>query len=193
MSTSDPTEHTPDPDGTPAPATTSSIVYVQAPSILDRVRANRVGAFAVGLGISILVGLLLSILVPGKPNVLALMLLGTFVAAAAGFTVRYLTHSRGMKTQGIAFVAAAIGVHIMGVTGMVNGAGLGQIGGLLGAGKPGFGDAFLIALALPAVSTGVVISGFVAAIIAGWGKREDDHDHHHHDCHDHDHEGHHHH
>lgn len=197
MSTSDSTDPTPEPGGSPDAATTSSIVYVQAPSVLDRVRANRVGAFAVSLGVSILVGLLLSILVPSKPNVLALMLLGTFVAAAAGFTVRYLTHSRGMRTQAIAFVAAAIGVHIMGVTGSINGAGLGQIGGLLGAGKPGFDDAFLVALALPAVSTGVVISGFVAAIIAGWGKRVEGEGHHHHEGHDHDHdhdhEGHHHH
>jgi len=198
MTNSESTEPTPQPAqgsgsaGTPDAATTGSIVYVQAPSILDRVRANRMGAFTVGLAVSLLVGLLLSTLVPSKANVLALLLLGTLVAAAAGFTVRYLTHCRGMKTQAIAFVVAVLGVHIMAVTGSVNGAGLGQIGGLLAAGSPGFGDALLIALALPAVSTGAVIAGFVAAIIAGWGKRHSEHDeHHHHDGHDH--EGHHHH
>lgn len=186
MPNSEDTEPTPD-----VPAA-GSIVYVQAPSVLGRVRANRVGAFAVGLAVSLLVGLLLSTLVPSKPNVLALLLLGTLVAAAAGFTVRYLTHCRGLKTQATAFVVAVLGVHVMAVTGSVSGAGLGQIGGFIGVGSPSFGDALLVSLAVPAASTGAVIAGLVAAIIAGWGKRNPDHDeHHHHDGHDH--EGHHHH
>ena len=63
---------------------------------------------------------------------------------------------------------------------------LGDVGGLLSsvlAGAKGVGgglgwdDAVMSALATPAISTGAILCGLVAAIIAGWGVRESDHVH----------------
>ncbi len=158
----------PTPEPTPEP-----VVHAVAmpPSVLDRVRANRMGPLAVALGVAVATGLLLSTLVPTDPNVLALGILGALVSAAVGFVVRYLSLSHGWRTQAIALVATVLGVHIMATTGMVNGAGGGTIGGLVTLPNPDFGDALLMALALPAVSSGAILAGLTAAIIAGWSAR----------------------
>ncbi|WP_084124306.1 hypothetical protein [Demequina sp. NBRC 110054] len=141
-------------------------------SILDRWRQNRMGALAAGLIVAVAVGLLLSVLVPSDPNLLAYVLLGLLVTAAVGATVRYLSPERGLLDQAAAFVAAALGVHLMIVTGAVNSAGSGLLEDVLGVSGPGFDDALMAALGLPMVSTGVLLSGVVAAIIVGWGPRE---------------------
>jgi hypothetical protein len=156
-----------------APAETT-VVYVAAPSYLDRVRGNRMGPLAAALLIGALVGLLLSILVPSPANVWALILLGALVAAAVGFGVRYLSTGRSWGAQIPAFLGTVFGVHLMAVAGSVNGASLGQVGAMLKASAPGFDDGLLAALATPAVSSGAVVAGLVAAIIAGWGPRDED-------------------
>ena len=86
-----------------APATDPTVVYVPAPSYLDRVRTNRMGPLAAALIIGGLSGLLLSMLVPNPANVWALILLGAFVAAAVGFGVR-------TPEQAAAFAQVADGV-----------------------------------------------------------------------------------
>lgn len=152
-----------------------------APSVLERLRRNRMGAVLGGLIVAIAVALLLSVLVPDSNLLLALALLGLAEAFAVGFTVRYLTDGRGWTTQATAFVLAAIGVHVMVTTGMVNQA-IGNVGSLLGGvlGKDsgaasglGWDDAVVAALATPSVSTGAVVCGLIAAIIAGWGPRSE--------------------
>ncbi len=143
-------------------------------SVLDRLRRNRMGALTAGLVVAIVVGLLLSVLVPSDPNLLAYILLGALVTAAVAFTVRFLSPERGLLDQVSAFVAAALGVHLMLVTGAVNSAGSGLLEDVLGVSGPGFDDALMAALAVPTVSTGVLLSGVVAAIVVGWGSRADD-------------------
>ncbi len=99
-----------------------------------------------------------------------------------GFTVRYLSECRGLRTQITAFVLTAIGVHVLATTGMVNqqignlGDLAGPLGGDFGSGL-GWDDAMLGALATPAVSTGAAVCGLIAAIIAGWGPRGEGHRH----------------
>jgi hypothetical protein len=138
------------------------------------------GAVLGGLVVALLLGALLSVLVPDSQLLLALTLLGLGEAAAVGFTVRYLSEWRGLKTQVTAFVLTAIGVHVLATTGVVNqqignvGDLAGPLRGALGSGL-GWDDAAMTALATPAVSTGAVVCGLVAAIIAGWGPRGEGH------------------
>jgi hypothetical protein len=138
-------------------------------SFLEGVRANRVGPVTAGLLVAIVVGLLLSVLVPGDPNLLAMVILGTLLSAAVGFTVRYLATGASLLLQAEAFLVTVIGVHLMGVTGLVSG----DIPLLseLGVDGPGFNEALLASLATPPVSTGGLLAGVVAAIIVGWGER----------------------
>ncbi|WP_062463304.1 hypothetical protein [Demequina soli] len=159
-------DHAPAPD----PAAASS----PPPSVLERVRRNRVGALAAGLLVALAAGLLLAILVPTDPNLLALTLLGALLTAAVGFTVRELSPRRGLLDQGAAFVATVMGVHVMAVTGTLDGIGGGlakQVLSMIGATGPGYDDALLASLASPAFSTGGILCGLAAAIIVGWGPR----------------------
>jgi hypothetical protein len=136
------------------------------------------GAVLGGLIVALVVGTLLSVLVPDSYLLLALALLGLGEAAAVGFTVRYLSEVRGLKTQVTAFVLTVIGVHVLATTGLVNQQ-IGDLGDIVGGLGGGFGsglgwdDALLGALATPAASTGAVVCGLIAAIIAGWGPRSD--------------------
>lgn len=136
------------------------------------------GAVLGGLVVALVVGALLSVLVPDSQLLLALALLGLGEAAAVGYTVRYLSTYRGLATQVTAFVATVIGVHVLATTGIVNQQ-IGEIGdfaGVLGGGMGGglgWDDALMGALATPAASTGAVVCGLIAAIIAGWGPRSD--------------------
>ena len=157
----------------------------QTPSVLERLRRNRMGAVLGGLVVAIALALLLSVLVPDSNLLLALTLLGLAEAFAVGFTVRYLSGCRGLRHQVTAFVLATIGVHVLATTGMVNQK-FGDLGGLLSSaltgskgigGGLGWDDAVMSALATPAISTGAVLCGLVAAIIAGWGIRESDYVH----------------
>ena len=150
-----------------------TIVYVPAPSYLDRVRLNRMGPLAAALVIGGLVGLVLSMLVPSPANVWALMLLGTLVAAAVGFGVRYLSYSGSWRAQVPAFLGTVLGAHLMAVTGTINGFGFDNLPKMLNFSGPGFDDALLGALATPAVSTGTILAGLIAAIIVGWGPRDE--------------------
>ena len=169
-----PANSTPEPQE-PAPASTpevvaeETIIYMPAPSYLDRVRTNRMGPLAAALVIGGLVGLLLSMLVPNPSNVWALMLLGTLVAAAVGFGVRYLSLTRGWKAWVPAFLGTVLGVHLMAVTGTVSGIAFEGLPNFLKISGPGFDDALLAAFATPAVSMGTILAGLMAAIIAGWG------------------------
>lgn len=140
-------------------------------SFLDHMRDNRVGAVTAGLVVALVVGLLLSVLVPSEPSVLAMVILGTLLAAAVGFTVRYLATGASLLLQAETFVVTVIGIHLMGVTGLVGG----DIPLLsdLGVEGPGFNEALLVAFATPPVSTGGLLAGVVAAIIVGWGRRTD--------------------
>lgn len=151
----------------PQPATQAA----PAPSLLERLRRNRMGGLTAGLVVAVLLGLLLSILVPDSQLLLALIILGLAIAAAVGFTVRYLSTDRGLLTQLAAFVSGAIGVHLLGTTGVVHQS-IDGLGDLLGGAAPGWDDALLAALFTPAVSTGAVLVGLIAAIIAGWGPRD---------------------
>lgn len=161
------------------PVSVTAPVVAPSPSILERLRRNRMGAVLGGLVMSIAVALLLSIFVPDSNVLLALAVLGLAESFAVGFTVRYLTVCRGWTTQLTAFVLATIGGHVLATTGMVNQAignvsslvsGLLRQGGGAAAGL-GWDDAVISALATPAVSTGAIVCGLVAAIIAGWGVR----------------------
>lgn len=168
------------PEATPEPAPAMPPPAPPSPSVLGRLRGNRMGAVLGALIVALVVGVLLSVLVPDSQLLLALVLLGLGEAAAVGFTVRYLSECRGLKTQLTAFVLTAIGVHVLATTGMINQqiGNLGDVAGPLGGGLgSGFGwdDAVLVALATPAVSTGAVVCGLVAAIIAGWGPRGEGH------------------
>lgn len=173
------------PAATAVPATTV-VPAPQTPSVLERLRRNRMGAVLGGLIVALAVALLLSVLVPDSNLLLAVSILGLAEAFAVGFTVRYLAVSRGLRHQLTAFVLAAVGVHVLATTGMVNQK-FGDLSALLSSpftGSPGGGgsglgwdDAVLSALATPAVSTGAILCGVVAAIIAGWGARDTDYSH----------------
>lgn len=175
-----PSSATPEQEPTPQPAETTPVPVQSSPSVLGRLRGNRMGAVLGGLIVALAVGALLSVLVPDSQLLLALVLLGLGEAAAVGFTVRYLSECRGLKTQFTAFVLTAIGVHVLATTGYVNQK-IGDIGGILGGRGSGldsglgWDDALLGALATPAASTGAVVCGLVAAIIAGWGPRGEGH------------------
>ena len=151
----------------PAPEATPPVRHER--SFLDRVRANRVGPVTAGLAVAIIVGLLLSVLVPGDPNLLAMVILGTLLSAAVGFTVRYLATGASLLLQAETFLVTVVGVHLMGVTGLVGG----ELPLLsqLGVDGPGFDEGLLAALATPPVSTGGLLAGVVSAIIVGWGER----------------------
>ncbi|WP_061962837.1 hypothetical protein [Demequina aurantiaca] len=138
-------------------------------SFLESLRRNRMGVLTAALVVAFVLGLLLSVLVPNKPGAFAMIILGAFMAAAVGFTVRYLSEAKGLLTQIVAFVATGLGVHIMAITGAASG----SVSALeqFGASGPGFNDALLIALATPAISAGGVLAGLVAAIIVGWGEK----------------------
>jgi len=178
-----PTPEPVEPVATPAPAdevameevvVEQTIVYVPAPSYLDRLRMNRMGPLAAALVIGGLVGLLLSMLVPSPANIWALMLLSVLVSAAVGFGVRFLSVTRSWGAQVPAFLGTVLGVHLMAVTGTVNGIGFGNLPAMLKISGPGFDDALLAAFATPAVSMGTILAGLIAAIIAGWGPRNAD-------------------
>ncbi|GIG55329.1 hypothetical protein [Demequina activiva] len=153
------------------PASAPAVEPSHSRSILDRVRENRVGPVTAGLIVALVVGLLLSVLVASEPSVLAMTILGALLAAAVGFAVRYLATGPSLLLQAETFLVTVIGIHLMGVTGMVGG----DIPLLseLGAQGPGFNEALLVALATPPVSTGGLFAGVVAAIIVGWGRRVD--------------------
>ncbi|PKQ25585.1 MAG: hypothetical protein CVT64_09190 [Actinobacteria bacterium HGW-Actinobacteria-4] len=136
-------------------------------SVLATLRQNQVGGLLAGLVVAIAVGLLLSVLVPSDPNVLALIVLGLLMAFAVGFTVRLTSAHRGLTSQAVALVVTALGVHLMVVTGMVGGGN--ETLQLLGAEGPSFGDALLAALATPVVSSGALLTGLIAVLIVGWG------------------------
>lgn len=172
---------TPKPELTPEPVATAVAPAQPSPSVLGRLRSNRMGAVLGGLIVALVLGALLSVLVPDSQLLLALALLGLAEAAAVGFTVRYLSERRGLTTQVTAFVLTAIGVHTLATTGIVNQqlGSLTELVGLLGRGLGsgiGWDDAFVGAMATPALSTGAVVSGLIAAIIAGWGPRSEGHD-----------------
>ncbi len=157
-----------------APAT-EPVPSAVPPSFLDRVRDNRMGPLTAALLVALVVALLLAVLVPDRPNLYAYSVLALLLTAAVGFTVRYLSDARGMRAQATAFVATAIGIHVMATTGTIHGVGGGAASGLLarvGLEGPGFDDALLAALATPAISVGGLLSGLAAAIIVGWGRRE---------------------
>lgn len=141
------------------------------PSVLERVRENRMGPAAATLGVGLVVALLLAVLVPGSPNLYASLVLGLLVTAAVGFTARTLAGERGWEGIATAFLSAVIAVHVLAVTGTVNGAGPGELLEQIGVQGPGFDDAILAALATPPVSTGGLLAGLVAGLIAGWGRR----------------------
>ncbi len=169
-----------EPEATPELAATTPPPVQPSPSVLGRLRSNHMGAVLGGLVVALLLGALLSVLVPDSQLLLALILLGLAEAAAVGFTVRYLSECRGLKTQVTAFVLTGVGVHVLATTGVVNqqigniGDLAGPLGGVLGSGL-GWDDAVMTALATPAVSTGAVVCGLIAAIIAGWGPRGEGH------------------
>jgi len=144
------------------------------------------GAVLGGLIVAMVVALLLSVLVPDSNLLLALALLGLAEAFAVGFTVRYLSTCRGLRHQVTAFALATIGVHVLATTGIVNqklGDVSGLLSGVLGGSRGGSGlglgwdDAVVGAFATPAISTGAIVCGLVAAIIAGWGVRDADYSH----------------
>ena len=172
-------------DATVTVVVASAAPVAPAPSVLERLRRNRMGAVLGGLVVAIALALLLSVLVPNSNLLLALTLLGLAEAFAVGFTVRYLSGCRGLRHQVTAFVLATIGVHVLATTGLVNQK-LGEVSGLLSSvfsgakgigGGLGWDDAVMSALAMPAISTGAILCGLVAAIIAGWGARESEYVH----------------
>jgi hypothetical protein len=175
-----PSKSTASPEPTPQPESVTPPPTPPAPSILGRLRGNRMGAVLGGLIVALVLGALLSVLVPDSQLLLALALLGLGEAFAVGFTVRYLSECRGLKTQLTAFVLTGVGVHVLATTGMINqqignlGDLMGSLGGSRGSGL-GWDDAMLGALATPSISTGAVVCGLVAAIIAGWGPRGEGH------------------
>ncbi|MGC4175618.1 hypothetical protein [Demequina sp.] len=169
---------TPEPEPTPVraaaePAAADPVVYLPAPSILDRVRANQMGPLAAALVVGGLVGLLLSMLVPNPSNVWALMLLATLVAAAVGFAVRYLSFTRDWRAWVPAFLGTVLGVHVMAVTGTISGISFDNLPDMLKLNGPGFDDALLGAFVTPAVSMGTILAGLVAVIVTGWGPRDE--------------------
>ncbi len=170
----------PESQPTPEPQPTPESAVQPPPSVLGRLRGNRMGAVLGGLVVALVLGALLSVLVPDSQLLLALALLGLAEAAAVGFTVRYLSERRGLAPQLTAFGLTAIGVHVLAGTGLVNQqiGNLGDLAGPLGGGLTsglGWDDALVGAMVTPAISTGAVVCGLIAAIIAGWGPRGDRH------------------
>lgn len=153
------------------PVVEETVVYVQAPSYLDRLRANQMGPLVASLVVGAAVGLLLSMLVPHPSNVWALMLLAVLVAAAVGFAVRYLSLTRDWRAWVPAFLGTVLGVHLMAVAGSINGISFDALPDFLKISGPGFDDALLAAFATPAASMGTILAGLIAVIIAGWGPR----------------------
>ena len=137
-------------------------------SAIEHVRRTPMAPAAVALGVGVIAGLVLSFLVPDDPGAFAMLVLGAAVTAAVGFTVRFLVRDVRPFTLGVAAVSAGLGVHVMGVTGSLQGSLplLDQVG----VGGPGFNDALLAALAVPPFSAGALMAAAVAAIIAGWGR-----------------------
>jgi hypothetical protein len=179
MAASDKASKVPAEPAPPAPpaAAHEPASHVPAPSVLERMRRNRMGVALGALVVAVVVGLALSILVPDSHVLLALVMLGALVAFAVGFTVRTLDRSRGYAAQATALVTAAIGTHLMATTGLVNEAidEANGVAALLGSGTQGglgWDDAVLTALATPTISTGALVAGVVAAIIAGWARRD---------------------
>lgn len=160
------------PEPSDSPTSPTPVVAASSVPVLERVRRNRMGALSAGLLVALAVGLLLSVLVPGGTNLLAYVLLGLLLTAAVGATVRYLSPDRGLAAQATAFVTTALGAHVMLITGAINSAGSGLLADL-GAQGPGFDDALLAALGAPIFSSGVLLCGLVAAVIAGWGVRDE--------------------
>lgn len=146
---------------------TESAKPSESRSVLESLRHNQVGGLFSGLTIALAVGMLLSVLVPDEPNLLALTLLGLLMAAAVGFSVRATSLYRGVLSQAVALVTTVIGVHLMTVTGAVGGDLPGLPGGV--GGDISFDDAAVVALATPAVAVGPVLAGLIAVIIVGWG------------------------
>lgn len=164
----------PQPEPEPTDAVAEPIAAPAHASILERLRRNRMGALTGGLVVGLALAMLLSILVPDQQLLLALIILGVAEGVAVGAAVRFLSAERGLLTQVSAFVAAVIGTHVLGTTGMINQklGDLGDLGGALGGALTsglGWDDALLAAFATPAISTGAVLTGLLAAIIAGWG------------------------
>ncbi|WP_084129294.1 hypothetical protein [Demequina sp. NBRC 110055] len=152
-------------DSTPAaPATTASA----SPSVLERVRRMPMAPAAVVLGLALVLGVLLSFLVPDDPDALALLVLGAAVAAATGFTARTLSRTADAWSLATSAVAAIFGVHVMAATGIVGGEN--EALSMIGAAAPSFNEALLAALATPPVSAGTLLAGAVAALIVGWGR-----------------------
>ncbi|WP_062380434.1 hypothetical protein [Demequina pelophila] len=171
--TAQPTEEMAPIEHSPAPASSPVATHVApSPSVLERVRENRMGALAAALFVALAVALLLAVLVPDEPNLFASVLLGLLLTAAVGFTVRVTSRSRGLLAQATAFVATVVGVHVLAVTGAIDGLGPAGLLERVGLSGPGYDDALLAALATPAVSAGGVLAGLVAAIVAGWGRRD---------------------
>lgn len=139
-------------------------------SVLDAVRHTAMGPLTAGLLTGVVVGLLLSLLVPEEAGSLVLIVLGAMATAAVGFTVRYLALDAGLRVQAAAFVAAALSVHLMSVVGSVSGAGI-PGAQFVGIESPGFDEALKAALATPPFSTGTLLAGVIAAIIVGWAPR----------------------
>ncbi|MFV0634398.1 hypothetical protein [Demequina sp.] len=162
---------------TPAPEPAPASAVQERRSVLESIRRNRMGPLTAGLVVAITVGLLLSVLVPEDPTVLPLTILAALVVAAVGATVRAVSVCKGLRRQIDAFIAAALGVHLMAVTGSVGGGN--ALLDLIGAEGPGFGDSLLAALTAPPVSSGVLLAGLAAAIVVGWGERSRDHAAHH--------------
>lgn len=138
-------------------------------SFLDSIRATSMGPAVTGAVVALVLALLLSVLVPSDPGALAMIILGTLLALGVGFAVRYVVPDRRSRHALEAFLAAAVGVHLMSVTGMATG----ELPLLsqLGTQGPGFNEALLIALSTPPVSAGGVLAGALAAIVVGWGPR----------------------
>ncbi|GMA36406.1 hypothetical protein [Demequina litorisediminis] len=92
-----------------------------SPSVLERVRRTPMAPLTAALAVGLVLGLLLSPLVPDDPGALALTVLGAAIAAAVGFTMRTLSRDASWSTLGAAAVAAGLGVHLMAVAGVVGG------------------------------------------------------------------------
>ncbi|MFV0286776.1 MAG: hypothetical protein ACK5IM_10405, partial [Demequina sp.] len=118
-----------------------------SPSVLERVRRTPMAPLTAALAVGLVLGLLLSPLVPDDPGALALTVLGAAIAGAVGFTTRTLSRDASWSTLGAAAVAAGLGVLLMAVAGVVGGQN--ELLDMIGAAGPSFNDAVLAALATP--------------------------------------------
>ena len=82
--------------------------------------------------------------------------------------MRALSPERSTLDMIAAFVLTGVGVHVASVAGTI--ASAEGPWTMVGAGI-GLDDALLAALAMPAVSVGLVVSGLISAIVVGWGAR----------------------